>query len=101
MLKNQSMLMAAIKPFLPMVKQHLGPMVEQVVDGQLNDIRKACPDKDPNTPLEPIIVLAQDKENQLYIIEGYLNGKTIETVKSRKPIQSLTNSIINLLDDNV
>lgn len=95
MTTKEKWLISVIKPFLPQIKQQLNPAMEALIEGRLKEI-------DTNKPLPdttPAILILQDGNSDIYVCDCLMQGKTVQAIRRRLPLATLTNQIVSLLTD--
>lgn len=92
---KEQLLMAAIKPLLPQIRQQLTPALEMFVEGRLKEIeeRKTIADT------KPIMLICQDTQDNIYLCDALIRGIEIVGITRKISLDMLANQIITHLTD--
>ncbi len=95
MTAKEQLLMAAVKPLLPQIKQQLTPALQMFVESRLKDIdaHKAIADT------KPIMLICPDSQGNLYLCDALMRGVEIVGITRKVSLDVLTNQIIANLTD--
>ncbi len=95
MTAKEQLLMAAVKPFLPQIKQQLTPALEMFVESRLKEIEvhKAIADT------KPLMLICHDAQGNIYLCDALMKGVEIAGITRKVSLDVLTNQIIANLTD--
>ena len=90
MTTKEQLLMAAIKPLLPQIKQQLTPALQMFVETHFKDIEahKSIADT------QPIMLICKDAQDTIYLCDALLRGVEIVGIQRKVSLDGLTNQII-------
>ena len=92
---KEQLLMAAIKPLLPQIRQQLTPALETFVESRLKEIeeRKTIADT------KPVMLICQDTHDNIYLCDALLKGTEIVGITRKISLDMLSNQIITNITD--
>lgn len=95
MTAKEQLLMAALKPLLPQIKQQLTPALQTFVEAHFKDIEahKSIADT------QPILLICRDAQDNIYLCDAQMRGVEIVGIQRKVSLDGLTNRIITHLTD--
>ena len=90
MTAKEQLLMAAIKPFLPQIRQQLTPALQMFLESRLKEIDK----QKTITDTKPIILICPDTQGNIYLCDALMKGVEIVGITRKVSLDVLTNQII-------
>ena len=90
MTAKEQLIIAAIKPFLPQIRQQLTPALQMFLESRLKEIDKQK--SIANT--KPIILICPDTQGNIYLCDALMKGVEIVGITSKVSLDVLTNQII-------
>ena len=95
MTAKEQLLVAALKPLLPQIKQQLTPALQTFVEAHFKDIdaHKTIADT------QPILLICRDTQDHIYLCDALMRGVEIVGIMRKIPLDGFTNRIITHLTD--
>ncbi len=95
MTAKEQLLMAALKPLLPQIKQQLTPALQMFVEAHFKDIE----DRKTIDDTQPIMLICKDAQDRIYLCDALMRGVEIVGIMRKVPLDGFTNQIITNLTD--
>ncbi len=90
MTAKEQLIMAAIKPFLPQIRQQLTPALQMFLESRLKEIDK----QKTIANTKPIMLICPDTQGNIYLCDALMKGVEIVGITSKVSLDVLTNQII-------
>ncbi len=95
MTAKEQLLMAAVKPFLPQIKQQLTPALQMFVEAHFKDIEANKTIADT----QPVMLICKDAQDNIYLCDALMRGVEIVGITRKVSLEGFTHQIITHLTD--